>query len=122
MRLAGSEKEWNIMWNLYLNETDAQERIKLLHGLAYSSEPWILQRSGKISKKFKGISLWIPSLNDIFNKCIRGTHCKVAASVYPHYISKHLIGFLSHILFARPLSLRHSSNRQAGGSPLVRYP
>lgn len=44
MRLGGSEEDWNTMWNLYLNETDAQERTKLLHGLAHSSEPWILQR------------------------------------------------------------------------------
>jgi hypothetical protein len=63
MRLAGSEKDWNTMWNLYLNETDAQERTKLLHGLAHSSQPWILQRSGEILKQFKGISLLIPLLN-----------------------------------------------------------
>jgi hypothetical protein len=45
MKLAGGENEWNAMWSLYLNETDAQERIKLLQGLAHSSEPWILHRS-----------------------------------------------------------------------------
>lgn len=65
MALAGGEREWNTMWNLYLNETDAQERTKLLHGLAYSSQPWILQRSGEMSKQFKGISLPIPLLNII---------------------------------------------------------
>ncbi|KAJ4438254.1 hypothetical protein ANN_14193, partial [Periplaneta americana] len=51
LKLAGGEREWDIMWNLYLNETDAQERIKLLSGLAHSSEPWILKRL--LSKNLK---------------------------------------------------------------------
>jgi hypothetical protein len=55
MKLAGGEEEWNIMWNLYLNETDAQEKMKFLQGLAHSSEPWILHRSGKIPRQFKGV-------------------------------------------------------------------
>jgi hypothetical protein len=71
MKLASGEKEWNTMWNLYLNETDAQEKIKLLQGLAHSSEPWILQRSGKMLKQFKGIWLQIPILNIVYNKCIK---------------------------------------------------
>ncbi|XP_069668648.1 aminopeptidase A-like isoform X2 [Periplaneta americana] len=50
LKLAGGEREWDIMWNLYLNETDAQERIKLLSGLAHSSEPWILKRYIELSK------------------------------------------------------------------------
>ncbi|GFG31124.1 hypothetical protein Cfor_00773 [Coptotermes formosanus] len=50
MRLAGSEREWNVMWNLYLDEPDAQERMKLLQGLAQSSEPWILQRYIQFAK------------------------------------------------------------------------
>jgi hypothetical protein len=44
MRLAGGEKEWKTMWNLYLDEPDAQEKIKLLQGLAMSSEPLILEQ------------------------------------------------------------------------------
>ncbi|PSN55624.1 hypothetical protein C0J52_04058 [Blattella germanica] len=50
IKLASGEKDWDLMWNLYLSETDAQERIKLLCGLTYSQEPWILQRYLELSK------------------------------------------------------------------------
>jgi glutamyl aminopeptidase len=60
MKLAGGEEEWSTMWDLYLNETDAQERIKLLQGLAHSSEPWILHRSVEIPGMLKGSWIQIP--------------------------------------------------------------
>jgi len=50
MRLAGGEKEWNTMWKLYQEESDAQEKMKLLQGLAMSSEPWILERYIQFAK------------------------------------------------------------------------
>jgi glutamyl aminopeptidase len=53
MKLASGEKEWDTMWNLYLNETDAQERLKLLQGLAHSSEPWILHRLVEMPSQLK---------------------------------------------------------------------
>ncbi|PNF17921.1 hypothetical protein B7P43_G02198 [Cryptotermes secundus] len=71
MKLAGGEKEWNIMWNLYLKETDAQEKIKLLLGLAHSSEPWILHRSGNMPRQFKGFWLQIAILNIVYNEYIK---------------------------------------------------
>jgi glutamyl aminopeptidase len=62
MKLAGGDEEWSAMWDLYLNETDAQEKIKLLQGLAHSSEPWILHRSVEISRMLKGSCILIPIL------------------------------------------------------------
>uniref|UniRef100_T1GD19 ERAP1-like C-terminal domain-containing protein n=1 Tax=Megaselia scalaris TaxID=36166 RepID=T1GD19_MEGSC len=44
MATSGTEKSWNIMWEIYKNEVDAQEKIKLMKGLSGISEPWILQK------------------------------------------------------------------------------
>lgn len=44
MRTAGNEENWKIMWDLFVNETDASEKIKLMNGLAAISEPWLLQK------------------------------------------------------------------------------
>nr|CAD7266750.1 unnamed protein product [Timema shepardi] len=38
------EDIWDKMWQMYVNETDAQERTKLLYGLASVPEPWLLHR------------------------------------------------------------------------------
>nr|CAD7433373.1 unnamed protein product [Timema monikensis] len=40
----GGEDIWDKMWQMYMNETDAQERTKLLYGLASVPEPWLLHR------------------------------------------------------------------------------
>lgn len=41
---SGDEKSWNVMWNVFAKEVDAQEKIKLMKGLAGIQEPWILQK------------------------------------------------------------------------------
>ena len=35
---------WEIMFQRYLQETNAQQKKKLLYGLAFIKEPWVLQR------------------------------------------------------------------------------
>ena len=35
---------WETMFERYLQETNAQEKAKLLYGLAYIKEPWVLHR------------------------------------------------------------------------------
>lgn len=40
----GNEQKWEVMWNLFINENDAQEKVKLMNGLAGIREPWILQK------------------------------------------------------------------------------
>ncbi|XP_076317960.1 uncharacterized protein LOC143229476 isoform X3 [Tachypleus tridentatus] len=44
MSEVGREKEWDFMWNRYLMEQSAQERTKLLYGLAHVREPSLIQR------------------------------------------------------------------------------
>lgn len=44
MRKAGNEQSWNQVWDLFVAEQDAQEKIKLMESLAAINEPWILQR------------------------------------------------------------------------------
>ncbi|XP_075149954.1 glutamyl aminopeptidase-like [Haematobia irritans] len=44
MKKAGNEQLWNQVWDLFINESDAQEKIKLMEALAAINEPWILQR------------------------------------------------------------------------------
>lgn len=41
---SGNEESWNQMWNLFVSETDASEKSKLMYGLAAVQEPWILSR------------------------------------------------------------------------------
>ncbi|XP_058986730.1 glutamyl aminopeptidase-like [Musca domestica] len=41
---SGNEENWNQMWNLFVSETDASEKSKLMYGLAAVQEPWILSR------------------------------------------------------------------------------
>ncbi|XP_066993050.2 glutamyl aminopeptidase isoform X2 [Anabrus simplex] len=50
MKMNGNEETWDTMWSLYLNEGDAQEKTKLLSGLASVQEPWLLQRFIQYSK------------------------------------------------------------------------
>ena len=36
--------DWDKMWRRYLNETNAQEKINLLHGLSYIQQPGRIRR------------------------------------------------------------------------------
>lgn len=44
MRMRGNEEYWNIVWDLYLKETDASEKTKLMNSLTSIAVPWILKR------------------------------------------------------------------------------
>ncbi|XP_073818639.1 glutamyl aminopeptidase-like isoform X2 [Musca autumnalis] len=44
MQSVGNEQSWNQVWELFVAEQDAQEKIKLMEALAAIKEPWILQR------------------------------------------------------------------------------
>lgn len=44
MKSVGTEKEWEIMWKLFVDEQDAVEKVKLMNGLAAIKESWILQK------------------------------------------------------------------------------
>ncbi|XP_011291903.2 glutamyl aminopeptidase isoform X2 [Musca domestica] len=44
MQSIGNEQSWNQVWDLFVAEQDAQEKIKLMEALAAIKEPWILQR------------------------------------------------------------------------------
>ncbi|XP_063244276.1 glutamyl aminopeptidase-like isoform X1 [Bacillus rossius redtenbacheri] len=44
MYATSSEVTWDKLWDVFLRETDAQERLKLMSGLASVPEPWLLQR------------------------------------------------------------------------------
>ncbi|GLG95614.1 Aminopeptidase N, partial [Gryllus bimaculatus] len=46
----GTEKYWDLMWQLYLKEEDASEKTKLMEGLASAREPWLLQRFIELAK------------------------------------------------------------------------
>jgi len=40
----GSSDDWEFVWNLYLNESDSQEKTKLQNSLTCVQSPWIIQR------------------------------------------------------------------------------
>uniref|UniRef100_A0A1B0AGP0 glutamyl aminopeptidase n=1 Tax=Glossina pallidipes TaxID=7398 RepID=A0A1B0AGP0_GLOPL len=44
MQIGGTEQIWQQVWELFVNEQDAQEKVKLMEALAAINEPWILQR------------------------------------------------------------------------------
>ncbi|XP_028894176.1 glutamyl aminopeptidase isoform X3 [Zeugodacus cucurbitae] len=44
MQSVGNEESWNQVWELFINEQDAQEKVKLMEALAAVNSPWILQR------------------------------------------------------------------------------
>ncbi|XP_065354225.1 glutamyl aminopeptidase-like isoform X3 [Calliphora vicina] len=44
MKVAGNEETWNQVFDLFVAEQDAQEKVKLMESLAAINEPWILQR------------------------------------------------------------------------------
>lgn len=46
----GDESTWNVMLQRYMSETNAQEKIKLLKGLAWIDQPWILRQFIRLAK------------------------------------------------------------------------
>lgn len=40
----GDADVWNTMWRRYTVESDPNEAIKLLYGLAFPKEPWLIQQ------------------------------------------------------------------------------
>lgn len=40
----GNEQIWNRVWDLFVAETDASEKVKLMYGLSAIQEPWIISR------------------------------------------------------------------------------
>lgn len=44
MSQIGDATIWNEMWDRYTKEDDPAEAIKLLYGLAFPKEPWLIQR------------------------------------------------------------------------------
>lgn len=44
LQQVNTEATWDQVWQLYLTEPDAQEKLKLMHSLAASKTPWIIQR------------------------------------------------------------------------------
>lgn len=44
MANVGNEAKWNQMWTIYKQETDAQEKAKLMYGLSGVQVPWILSK------------------------------------------------------------------------------
>lgn len=50
MANVGNEQSWNQVWDIFIGETDAQEKAKLMEALAAIKQPWLLQRySNKVS-------------------------------------------------------------------------
>lgn len=41
---SGSEQIWKIVWDRFVEETDAQEKSRLMYGLSAVQVPWLLQR------------------------------------------------------------------------------
>ena len=40
----GDETTWNKMLDRYMDETNAQEKAKLLKGLAWIDQPWMIRQ------------------------------------------------------------------------------
>lgn len=43
MQVKGNEENWPIVWDLFIKETDAQEKVKLMASLASVRDPSLLQ-------------------------------------------------------------------------------
>lgn len=46
MQRIGKQKQWEQLWDIFLAEQDASEKLKLMYGLAGIREPWLLKRYG----------------------------------------------------------------------------
>ncbi|XP_058986694.1 aminopeptidase A [Musca domestica] len=44
MQRLGKQQQWEQLWQLFLDEQNASEKLKLMYGLAGIREPWILKR------------------------------------------------------------------------------
>lgn len=44
MQSIGNESIWDQVWQVFINEQNAQEKSKLMEALAAIKEPWIIQR------------------------------------------------------------------------------
>lgn len=44
MEAVGNEEKWEKVWDVYMNETDASEKAKLVYGLSAIQIPWVLRR------------------------------------------------------------------------------
>ncbi|XP_057378962.1 glutamyl aminopeptidase-like [Daphnia carinata] len=49
----GDAAVWNAMWDRYTKETDPNEAIKLLYGLAFAKEPWLIHQYLDLAKTDK---------------------------------------------------------------------
>ncbi len=47
----GDADVWNTMWDRFVKESDPSEAIKLLYGLAFPKEPWLIQQYYKFNLK-----------------------------------------------------------------------
>lgn len=50
MMYKGNSRSWNIMFDRFMREDNAQEKKKLQYGLSWIKEPWILQQYIEMSK------------------------------------------------------------------------
>lgn len=50
MESAGTDEDWNIMWEKYTTETVPQEKTKLLYGLSRTKKVWLLSRYLEMTK------------------------------------------------------------------------
>jgi hypothetical protein len=50
MKSVGNQELWKWMLDKYMNESNAQEKLKLLRGLTAISEPWILSYLLQLAK------------------------------------------------------------------------
>ena len=46
----GDETTWNTMLQRYMEETNAQEKTKLLKGLAWINQPWMIRQFIRLAK------------------------------------------------------------------------
>lgn len=40
----GSDKDWEFLFHLYINTTEEQDGLHLVHAMSCSRDPWILNR------------------------------------------------------------------------------
>jgi len=50
MSKIGDATAWNLMWERFLKESDPQESIKYLYGLAFPKDPWLIQQYLEFAK------------------------------------------------------------------------
>lgn len=53
LHYAGSEAEWNLMFDKFVQETDSSEKLKLMRGLTGIRESWLLSKLVHFLYKFR---------------------------------------------------------------------